>query len=140
SLLWVAVSHRNEELQMPPDEKLTDQQIADLAEWIRRGLPHPEATAQPIRPQTSIDLEEGRKFWSFQPLADVEPPEVQQAAWCRTPIDQFILKSLEDKGLTPADESDRRTWLRRVTFNLTGLPPTPGEVDAFVGDTAPGAH
>ncbi len=74
------------------------------------------------------------RFWSFQPVKKPSLPAVKNAAWCKTPIDRFILAMLESKGLKPAPQADRRTLIRRATFDLTGLPPTPEEVEAFVND------
>jgi hypothetical protein len=83
---------------------------------------------------------ENREHWSFQPLADVAPPAVTDAAWCRSPIDRFLLKELEEHSLAPMPDADRRTLLRRVTFDLTGLPPTLAEQEAFVHDDREGAY
>ncbi len=77
--------------------------------------------------------------WSFQPVRNVAPPPVRATAWPQSPIDHFILARLEEQGLTPAEPADKRTLLRRVTFDLTGLPPTPAEIDEFVADESPAA-
>jgi Protein of unknown function (DUF1553)/Protein of unknown function (DUF1549) len=81
-----------------------------------------------------------RAHWAFRPLAPVAPPAVTNDNWCRTPIDRFILHKLESLGLAPQPEADRRVLIRRVSFDLTGLPPTPTEIDAFIADIAPGAY
>ncbi|MBM3725938.1 MAG: DUF1553 domain-containing protein [Acidobacteria bacterium] len=86
-----------------------------------------------------IDSARARRHWSFQPLSAPAPPEVRQPRWVHTPVDRFVLAQLEAKMLRPAPEADRRTLLRRVTFDLTGLPPTPAEVEAFLKDTSPEA-
>ena len=86
----------------------------------------------PIRP-------EDRQFWSFQPLARSLPPDVRDRSWPRTPVDRFILSRLESEGLKPAAAADKRTLIRRVTFDLTGLPPSPADVEAFVADRSPEA-
>src|SRR5712692_1287805 len=83
--------------------------------------------------------EEQRRFWSFQPVRPVTPPAVRDAAWPRSPIDRFVLAALEAKGLKPAPAAGKRTLIRRATFDLTGLPPTPEEIDAFVTDGSPQA-
>ena len=90
----------------------------------------------PEDPITAYD----REHWSFSPLKRPELPAVKSGDWCRTPVDRFILARLEKAGLTPLPPADRGTLIRRLTFDLTGLPPTPAEIDAFVDDTAPGAY
>jgi hypothetical protein len=91
-------------------------------------------------PKHKIITDADRAFWSFQPVKEAPVPAVHDAAWCRNPIDQFILARLEAEGLTPAPEADRRTLIRRATFDLHGLPPTPAEVDAFVNDRSTDAY
>jgi hypothetical protein len=98
------------------------------------------AGAASAAPPAPIDVEEGKKHWAFRPLASVTPPAVKSAAWQRNPLDAFVLAGLERKGLTPAAELDRVKLIRRATFDLTGLPPTPEEVDAFLNDPAPDAY
>jgi mono/diheme cytochrome c family protein len=141
SLLMTAVGYENRDLQMPPDKKLSDQQIADLKHWIKLGVPYPEdsssGAARPKKPV--IDIEKGRAFWAFQPPRDPPPPRVGNAAWASTPLDRFILAALEAKGLRPAPRADKRTLIRRATFDLIGLPPTPEEVEVFVADESPQA-
>src|SRR6185369_11952666 len=85
----------------------------------------------------SNDLEEGRKHWAFQPVTFPDPPSVKLAAWVKTPIDAFVLSALEANGLTPAPVAEKRALIRRTTFDLIGLPPTPEEVEAFVFDNSP---
>ncbi len=142
SLLLTAVGYENRDLQMPPEKKLSDREIADLKQWVKLGAPFPEsdkASAAGGAKKRPIDIEEGRKFWAFQPPRDPPPPRVRDAAWARTPLDRFILAPLEAKGLRPAAPADRRTLIRRATFNLIGLPPTPEEVEAFLADDSPQA-
>ena len=88
----------------------------------------------------AVDLVEGRKFWSFQPPRLTPPPSVQDKAWVRRPIDAFLLAELEKRNLTPAEAAPRQVLIRRATFDLIGLPPTPEEVDSFVNDKAPDAY
>ena len=114
-----------------------------LQQWIASGASHPDArgkppAARPVRDRKS--LEAARQFWSFIPPRQAELPTVRDGSWPRTPVDYFVLSALERAGLNPAPAADRRTWLRRVTFDLTGLPPTPGDVQGFLGDTSPNAH
>jgi hypothetical protein len=125
----LAAVHRSGELKMPPDRKLPDAAVADLEKWIADGMAWPDdRTATAAKPA---------ELWSLKPVRD--PPVPPRTAWTRNPIDAFILARLTEKKLTPAPPADRRTLIRRVTFDLTGLPPTPEEVDAFVGDKSPDA-
>src|SRR4030095_5485084 len=87
-----------------------------------------------------IDVEEGQKFWSFRPIRNPPLPPVRQDDWPISPIDRFILAKLEEQGLKPAPPADKRTWIRRVTFDLIGLPPTPEGIAAFLSDDSPGAY
>ena len=131
------------ELKMPPKGKLNDREVETLTKWVALGLPWPESSAKPIEaaaPGKAYTItEEQRRFWSFQPVRDPAAPEVKDASWPKGDIDRFLLAALEAKGLRPAPPADRRTLLRRATFDLTGLPPTPEEVDAFLHDPAPDA-
>jgi len=140
SLLLAAVSYRDEALQMPPDGKLSDEQIAVLTQWIAGGARHPEESQPPsVTPRSGkLDLEEERKFWAFQP---VQRPKVPQfdSAWVENPIDAFIRAGLDAQGLTAAPQADKRTLIRRATFDLIGLPPTTEEVEAFLADSSPNA-
>lgn len=137
SLLIEAVRYANHDLQMPPKKRLADSEIKALEDWVKMGAPDPRtdvvATAKGPR---VIDINEGRKFWSFTPLVRVEPPTVSPAA---SPIDAFIQAKLKEKGLSPASPADKRTLIRRATFDLTGLPPAPQEVEAFLADESPQA-
>ncbi|MCY2963871.1 MAG: PSD1 and planctomycete cytochrome C domain-containing protein [Planctomycetota bacterium] len=134
SLLIRAVRHVDEDLKMPPESKLTDRQIADLVKWVERGAVFPQA------PATSKQRSRDPNHWAFQPRAKVEEPAVRGAGWVRTTVDRFILKKLEEAEITPAADADRLTILRRVTFDLTGLPPTPAEVERFLADERPEAY
>ncbi len=136
SLLVQAVRYTEPDIQMPPKGKLPDEAIAVLVEWVKRGAPDPRIGPASVKKERTIDLEEGRKWWAFRPLVRPEPPQVRDEAWCRTPIDRFILARLEEKRIRPAREANRRPWLRRASFDLTGLPPTPEEIDAFLADSS----
>ena len=143
SLLIAAIRYRDDP-KMPPKGKLADREIETLTRWVALGLPWPEASAAgPIetasRGQPYRITDAQRQFWSFQPVRDPAPPAVQDASWPRSDLDRFILAALEAKGLRPAEPADKRTLIRRATFDLSGLPPTPAEVDAFLADTAPDA-
>src|SRR4029079_11605105 len=91
------------------------------------------------KPAGPVFTKADRGFWSFRPPADPTPPAVREGSWGRSPIDRFILAKLEEKGLRPAPAADRRTLLRRATFDLVGLPPTPAEIAAFLADESPDA-
>ena len=138
SLLIEAVRYDGD-FQMPPKGKLPDSAIRDLEEWVKRGAPDPR-TGKAAATTTTIDLEAGRQFWSYQPIARPDVPEVQLAAWPRNDIDRFILAALESKNLKPSPEADRTTLIRRVYFDLIGLPPTPEQIDAFLADESPNAY
>jgi len=133
SLLLEAVRYSNTALQMPPDGKLTAAEIRDLEEWVRIGAPDPRHSATKI-PRRTIDVEKARDFWSFQPVTDPVPPVVREAAWPKNDVDRFVLAALERQGLKPVRMADRRTLIRRATYDLTGLPPAPQDIDAFIAD------
>ncbi len=135
SALIRAVRHAGP-LKMPPKGKLPPQAVADLAAWIKMGAPWP--AAQP--PAVAKSADAWRTHWAFQPVRDPPLPAVRAADWPRTSVDRFILSALEAKGLTPSPAADRRTLIRRATFDLLGLPPTPEEVEAFMKDAAPDAY
>src|SRR6516162_181649 len=141
SMLIKAI-HYKDELRMPPKGQLTAKDIAALTAWIKQGAPWPQSNVE-IRPAPKASgfkiTAKDRAFWSFQPIADPPIPKVQDASWPKTTIDRFILARLEEKKLRPAETADRRTLIRRATFDLIGLPPTPEEVEAFVKDDSPEA-
>ena len=137
SLLIKAIKHDGE-LKMPPGKKLEAQQTVVLSRWIEMGAPWPrEAAGVAIR--TGEITAEDRRFWSFQPVGNPAIPKVLTPRWVHTPLDAFILARLEEANITPARPADRRTLLRRVTFDLTGLPPTAEEIQSFLTDTSPDA-
>ena len=138
SSLIRAVKYADESLQMPPGEQLTPEQIADLERWVAMGAPDPRAEVT-RHAGKKIDVQSARQFWSFQPITNPTVPSVQNAKWPRNDIDYFILAKLEEKGLQPAQDADRRSWIRRVTYDLTGLPPQPEDVQAFLSDNSDSA-
>ncbi|WP_406695514.1 PSD1 and planctomycete cytochrome C domain-containing protein [Singulisphaera sp. Ch08] len=137
SLLIQAVNHQGD-FAMPPNRKLSDEQIGDLELWVERGAPWPGGDS-PVAIRSGAITDEDRRFWSFQPVADPPVPATVDRVWARTEIDAFILARLETGGLKPSPPADRRTLIRRASFDLIGLPPTPAEVNAFVADPAPDA-
>ena len=140
SLLIDAVRYGPESLQMPPKGKLPDAAIELLTEWVRRGAAFPPSGDLPPRAEAGIDMDAGRQFWSFQPVMRQPLPGVQNIEWPRGQIDYFTLAAMEREGLMPAPEADRATLLRRLSFDLTGLPPTPEELRRFSDDPRPDAY
>ena len=139
SLLVQAVRQTGE-LKMPKGGKLKKDEVEALVEWVKAGAPWPEAA--PVVASKSggyVIRPEQRAFWSFQPIGNPAIPTVKDASWPKTEIDRFILARLEKEGMTPAKPADRRTLLRRVSLDLTGLPPSPEEIDAFQKDSSEGA-
>ena len=144
SLLIKAVRYTDADLKMPPkDKRLADNQIADLVAWVKMGAPDPrvaaEKTAGAAAPKPAYDFVAARRLWAFHKPKDPAVPAVKNKRWVKSPIDNFILAKLEEKNLAPAPPADKRTLIRRATFDLTGLPPTPGEVVNFLKDKSPGA-
>lgn len=138
SLLLLSVRHTHETLRMPKGgAKLQEKEIADLAQWIKDGAVWPATRPATNAGATYLIKPEHRAFWSFQPLSDPAIPPVKGKA--QNPIDAFLLEKLEAKGLSFNAPADKRTLLRRATYDLTGLPPTRGEIDAFLADRAPNA-
>jgi cytochrome c553 len=136
SLLIQALRHTHPRLKMPPGAKLQDEQIAAVAAWIKAGAVWPAGAAK--APKYVITSEQ-RSFWSFRPLVEPVAPRVKDAKWARSDVDRFILARLEDQGLSPARPAERRTLIRRAYLDLTGLPPTAAQVEAFVLDKSPDA-
>jgi mono/diheme cytochrome c family protein len=130
SLLWQKTAAG----AMPPQGALPPEQVAALRRWIEAGAPY---EGEPLVPAVK---RAGPDWWSLQPVRRPVPPPVRDARWVRTPVDAFVLAGLEEHGLRPAPEADRATLLRRLSFDLLGLPPAPEEVDAFVNDPAPDAY
>lgn len=145
SLLVRAVRRWDKDLTMPPDSSLPAAQVADLVEWVKRGAPDPRTAVtaavavEPAKPAYGIDMEKGRQHWSFRPVASPLLPKITDGSWPNNGLDYFIHAKMEKAGVTPAADADRRTLIRRASFDLIGLPPTPEEVEAFVNDSAPGA-
>lgn len=138
SLLLSAVSYADEDLKMPPEKQLAAEQVADLRKWIDEGAAWPPVEVPSDLGQSNAQYESLRKeHWAWQPLARTRVPVVRDAAWPRAELDSFVLARLEAEGLMPVGDADRATLIRRVTYDLTGLPPTPAEIDTFLADTSP---
>jgi hypothetical protein len=141
SRLIEAVTYKNTDLQMPPKAKLPDAVVADLEKWVKTGAPWPKDTTAGAAKKDEFDLEKRkREHWAWRPVRPTPTPAVKDTGWPRTPVDHFVLVKLEAKGLRPAPTADRRTLLRRLSFDLTGLPPSPDEIDAFLKDDSPEAY
>jgi Protein of unknown function (DUF1549)/Protein of unknown function (DUF1553)/Planctomycete cytochrome C len=138
SLLVKALRYGDPDLKMPPKGKLPANVIADFERWIADGAVDPRDAKE--TKTAGIDFDKARHFWSFEKPTMPKAPDVKNAAWTKTPIDRFILAKIEAEGLQPAEMAEPRTLIRRLTFDLTGLPPTPEEVDAFLADKSPDAY
>ena len=134
SLLIQAVAHKHATLRMPPGPELEPHQVGDLEKWVRDGALWPETTPKAAISTFKISPEQ-KAFWSFQPVRKSEIPAIGTP----NPIDRFILASLKDHNLTPGKKADRSTLIRRVTLDLTGLPPTPSQIQSFESDLSPNA-
>ncbi len=136
SLLIEAVRYANHDLQMPPKGRLSDSEVRALEEWIRMGAPDPRTGTAQSKPARTIDIEKGRSFWSFAPLQTAPGPALKETP---VTIDGFVRDALQKAGLSMSPPADKRTLIRRATFDLTGLPPTPHEIDVFLADSSPEA-
>jgi len=135
SRLIVALRYKDEQLQMPPKDPLPKEVVADFEQWVKMGAPDPRAEVKFARAPGA-----GTNHWAFQPVkARVVPAKIKNKKWVKAPIDAFILSDLEERRIDPAPPADKRTLLRRATFDLTGLPPTPEEISAFLADESPNA-
>lgn len=130
SLLIQAIRHSGP-LKMPKGKKLPPNQIKDLEDWVRMGA---------FWPASPSGAKAEKPLWSTLPVAEPQPPAVKNQAWAKTPVDRFILAKLEEKNWAPSPPADKRTLIRRITYSLTGLPPTPEEVEAFLADSSPDAY
>jgi len=144
SYLLMALSHGDDAPKMPPKQKLPDERIADLTRWVQMGAPWPGDTGEaPVASARKFGFEitdADRHHWAFLPIESPAVPQVKNRAWADNPIDAFILAKLEEKGLAPNPPATKRELIRRVYYDLTGLPPTPEEVHAFENDQAPDAY
>ena len=134
SPLVLAARHQGD-LKMPPKSKLPDPAVESLSRWVQMGAPWPVGSSPPGEANAAAS----KDHWSLQPVRDQAPPAVEHSDRVASPIDAFILAKLEAKKLEPSPLADKRTLIRRASYDLTGLPPTPAEVDAFLLDESPGA-
>ena len=143
SLLVAALRHEGDGPKMPPSKKLPDRMVADLTRWVEMGAPWPgeDGSAAPAPRKGEFKITDAdRAHWAFRPIRRPAVPAVAGRSWVANPIDAFVLAGLESKGLAPNPPAAKHELIRRVTYDLTGLPPTPGEVEAFLADDAPGAY
>jgi hypothetical protein len=138
SLLIAALRYESD-TKMPPAGKLPDAVVADFEQWVKIGAPDPRASTA-TRKQVGMSIQEGRKFWAYEPVRTPTVPAVKAGDWPISDIDRFVSAKLEEKGLKPAADADRTVLARRVYFDLIGLPPTPEEIDTFVADKDPKAY
>ncbi|HBV64887.1 MAG TPA: hypothetical protein DEF45_17905 [Rhodopirellula sp.] len=143
SLVIDAVRYEEDKVTaMPPRSKLSDKEIEILEKWVQMGAPDPRTSKKPVTTETKeVDFQKRfNEHWSWRPITKPELPWVGDGEWPRSDLDRFILHKIEAAGLKPASEADRRTWLRRVYFDLIGLPPTVDQIAAFLGDDSDNAH
>jgi hypothetical protein len=129
SLLIKAIRYQDDVLAMPPKKKLPDAVIADFVRWVEMGAPDPRTGEATVKTQAKVE-----GHWAFERVHEVKVPEVKNSAWAKTAMDRFVLAKLEEKGIVPSAPADRRTLIRRATYDLTGLPPTLDEIEAFERD------
>jgi hypothetical protein len=135
SLLMTTVRYADSDLQMPPKYKLAEEEIEVLEAWIAMGAPDPRSGGA-VTKSGGVDREKARSHWAFRPVTAPEVPAVKDADWPRDDVDRFVLSRIEAAGLQPVADADRSSLLRRVTLDLTGLPPAPEQIDAFLQDSA----
>ena len=144
SLILKAIHHQDG-LEMPPSGKLAPAKLAILEQWIKDGAPWSatakiESKEEHKASKGGVVTPESKNYWAYRPLTNTPPPTVKNASWVKSPIDAFILARLEEKKLAPSALADKLTLIRRATYDLTGLPPTPEEIDSFVKDADPKAY
>ncbi|MBB5039479.1 PSD1 and planctomycete cytochrome C domain-containing protein [Prosthecobacter dejongeii] len=141
SSLYEAITWANDDMQMPPKNKLPEDVIANFKKWIEMGAPDPRESkvGDNAGAKREINMTEGRKHWAFQPPIKTQLPKLKTEGWAVSDVDRWILAGLEKGGLKPMPPADRQTLIRRISYDLTGLPPTPEEVDAYVKDRSPSA-
>lgn len=137
SLFLQRILHTDPKKVMPKEgDKLTEAQIADLRTWIQDGVAWPRERIPPSLTRVNPEFDAlKKKHWAWQPLTQPEVPAVQEKTWAEGDVDRFVLAKLESKKLTPVADADRVTWIRRISYDLTGLPPTPTEIETFVKDS-----
>ncbi|AWM41694.1 Planctomycete cytochrome C [Gemmata obscuriglobus] len=142
SLLLKTIHYKDDAAKMPPKGKMPDKDIATIEKWVKDGLPVPadRLGGAEKAAHKGVVTEEAKKYWAYQPVTRPAVPAVKDAGWVKTPIDAFVLAKLEAKGLKPVAPAEKAALIRRAAYDLTGLPPSPEEVDAFVADRSPDAY
>jgi hypothetical protein len=140
SLIFKAMTYSDSAVEMPPKEKLPDAVLADFRNWIGKGAIDPRNEVPVVGQPAGTDPNQARNFWAFQVPQAPAVPAVKDALWPHNDVDRFLLAKLESQGLKPVADADRYTWLRRVSLDLTGLPPTPEQITEFIADPSPQAH
>jgi hypothetical protein len=135
SHLIQAVRYADPEIEMPPKGKLAASEIEVLEKWVAMGAPDSRVAKVTDKKARVIDIAAGKKFWAFQPVRDAQAPAVKNTSWPLDNVDRFVLAKLEASGLSPNADADAYTWLRRVSLDLTGLPPTPEAISTFIHDS-----
>ncbi|MFL2943413.1 MAG: DUF1553 domain-containing protein [Limisphaerales bacterium] len=131
SLLIQAIRYSDAELEMPPKKRLTADQVADFEKWVAMGAPDPRKSAEATTEDQQLNLEAARRFWAFQSVTKPAEPQLKDKTWPRNGIDRHVLAAQEAKGIGPGSDAEDLTLLRRLYFDLTGLPPTPEQMAAF---------
>ena len=143
SPLLKAIEYKDN-LEMPPSGKLPEKDRDILTRWVKSGVPwtpgQDAVESKKDAPRGGVVTPESRNYWAYKPVAHPAIPDVKNKEWVKTPIDAFLLEKMQARGLTPASPAEKRVLIRRVTYDLTGLPPTPAEVEAFVADNSPDAY
>lgn len=141
SLLMTAISHPADGLKMPPEYKLADAEIETLKRWVAEGAAWTKVDVPEWigKPNESYDRLR-KEHWSWQPLKETSPPQVSDASWPLDDLDRFVLAQLESQNLKPVTPADKLTLIRRVTYDLTGLPPSPADISQFLSDVSPKAY
>ena len=136
SLLIQAIRHADADLKMPPKKKLSAEKIEDFEKWVAMGAPDPRTTGDATASEKKLNLDAARQFWAFKPVSKPTVPKLKRTDWAYTDIDRFVLSALEGKGLEPVQDANNLILLRRLYFDLIGLPPTPDQMSAFESATA----
>jgi len=139
SLLIKVIQGTHRDLKMPPGKPLPPEQVRKFVDWVKMGAPDPRTGIAPVVDKPAYDWETERKHWAYQPLTNPPPPAITGHEWNRSAIDRFVKSRLDEKGLHVLPAASKRTLIRRVTFDLTGMAPTPEEADAFIADVSPKA-
>lgn len=134
SLLVESIHYANKDLQMPPKQRLSAAEVEILEQWIQMGAPDPRSEAKALKKQEGLSVAAGRKFWCYAPVQSPSVPEVAFKAWPQTTIDRFLLSKMESSGVAPAPDAPLHALVRRLYLNLTGMPPTPEQTDAFLSE------